>query len=165
MKIVVQTQFRENYGAHDWDGVGECPQYWKYKGGSTYFVVCSLEEAQDRAFWERMEVALTHSNDYSEEYIVSSVLVDDIDFVASEHHAEWENPYYVHEITEGNFHFNRTIRNDDEYGYMRNDIASKYESYFIRNGGEMENYNCSYTLRDGTEMSYSELQQHLTEAA
>jgi len=26
----------ENYGAHDWDGTGECPQYWKMKGGSEY---------------------------------------------------------------------------------------------------------------------------------
>ena len=26
------------YGAHDWDGVGECPQYWKAKGGSDYVV-------------------------------------------------------------------------------------------------------------------------------
>jgi len=26
----------ENYGAHDWDGTGECPQYWKFKGGSEY---------------------------------------------------------------------------------------------------------------------------------
>jgi hypothetical protein len=28
----------ENYGAHDWDGEGECPQYWKFKGGSDYVV-------------------------------------------------------------------------------------------------------------------------------
>jgi hypothetical protein len=27
----------ENYGAHDWDGEGECPQYWKFKGGEDYF--------------------------------------------------------------------------------------------------------------------------------
>ena len=36
MKLVIQTQFKENYGAHDWDGKGECPQYWKFKGGETY---------------------------------------------------------------------------------------------------------------------------------
>ena len=36
--LVIQTQYKENYGAHDWDGKGECPQYWKFKGGSTYFV-------------------------------------------------------------------------------------------------------------------------------
>ena len=36
--LIITTQHRENYGAHDWNGEGECPQYWKYKGGSTYFV-------------------------------------------------------------------------------------------------------------------------------
>ena len=25
-------QYAENYGAHDWDGEGQCPQYWKMKG-------------------------------------------------------------------------------------------------------------------------------------
>jgi hypothetical protein len=36
MMFVIRTQFMENYGAHDWDGKGECPQYWKFKGGSEY---------------------------------------------------------------------------------------------------------------------------------
>jgi len=38
MMLVIDTQYMENYGAHDWDGVGECPQYWKAKGGSEYKV-------------------------------------------------------------------------------------------------------------------------------
>ena len=38
MKLLITTQVYENYGAHDWDGVGECPQYWKPKGGSDYVV-------------------------------------------------------------------------------------------------------------------------------
>ena len=45
MKVVIYTQFRENYGAHDWDGKGECPQYWKNKGGSCYVVEASLNQA------------------------------------------------------------------------------------------------------------------------
>ena len=39
MILVIRTQFMENYGAHDWDGKGECPQYWKMKGGSEYKVI------------------------------------------------------------------------------------------------------------------------------
>ena len=35
----VETQVRENYGAHTWEGKGECPQYWKNKGGSTYMLI------------------------------------------------------------------------------------------------------------------------------
>ena len=37
MKLHIQTQYMENYGAHDWDGQGECPQRWKFKGGEDYF--------------------------------------------------------------------------------------------------------------------------------
>jgi hypothetical protein len=37
-KLLITTQTYENYGAHDWDGVGECPSYWKAKGGSDYVV-------------------------------------------------------------------------------------------------------------------------------
>jgi hypothetical protein len=33
---MITTQIQENYGAHDWDGAGECPQYWKFKGGNDY---------------------------------------------------------------------------------------------------------------------------------
>ena len=38
MKLVISTQCRENYGAHDWDGQGSVPQYWKNKSGSEYIV-------------------------------------------------------------------------------------------------------------------------------
>ena len=38
MKLVIQTQNQENYGAHDWDGTGACPQYWKFKGGSEFMI-------------------------------------------------------------------------------------------------------------------------------
>ena len=38
MKLLIQTQVYENYGAHDWDGTGQCPQYWKAKGGNDYVV-------------------------------------------------------------------------------------------------------------------------------
>lgn len=37
-KLLITTQVYENYGAHDWDGTGECPQYWKAKGGMDYVV-------------------------------------------------------------------------------------------------------------------------------
>lgn len=38
MKLILHTQVHENYSAHDWDGTGECPQYWKAKGGEDYEV-------------------------------------------------------------------------------------------------------------------------------
>lgn len=35
-RLVITTQVYENYGSHAWDGKGECPQYWKAKGGNEY---------------------------------------------------------------------------------------------------------------------------------
>ena len=37
--LVALTQSRENYGAHDWDGEGSCPDYWKNKGGNEFVVI------------------------------------------------------------------------------------------------------------------------------
>ena len=39
MILVARTQIMENYGAHHWDRQGECPQYWKAKGGSEYKII------------------------------------------------------------------------------------------------------------------------------
>lgn len=95
MKLVIQTQFRENYGAHDWNGEGECPQYWKCKGGDTYVLNVSLDEAQDESFYEAVYKCIEHRSDYSEEYILGESLVDDIDFVESDHIEEWETAIYA----------------------------------------------------------------------
>lgn len=42
LHLVCNYQVHENYGAHDWDGEGDCPQYWKPKGGTE--VVASMGE-------------------------------------------------------------------------------------------------------------------------
>ncbi|MGY8868149.1 MAG: hypothetical protein ACKVJK_21285, partial [Methylophagaceae bacterium] len=60
MKLVINTQYKENYSWPDWDGNGECPQYWKFKGGSTYVVpgidVMSSLEDQERIANELQEL-------------------------------------------------------------------------------------------------------------
>ena len=60
MRLVIHTQYRENYGAHDWDGKGECPQYWKLKGGSTYVVGCDLQQEQDPDFYDSVAKSIAH---------------------------------------------------------------------------------------------------------
>ena len=47
MKLIIDTQHRENYGCPrlGWIQAGECLEYWKNKGGSTY-VVENLSSAQ-----------------------------------------------------------------------------------------------------------------------
>ena len=100
MKLVIQTQFRENYGAHAWDGKGECPQYWKFKGGDTYIVDVSLAEAQDKSFYASVAKCIEHKSDYSEEYILGESLIDDIDFKESDHVEHWESPIYCIKLSD-----------------------------------------------------------------
>lgn len=38
VRLIAMRSLRENYGAHGWDGKGECPQYWKCKGGDEVLV-------------------------------------------------------------------------------------------------------------------------------
>lgn len=110
MKLVIHTQFRENYGAHDWSGVGECPQYWKNKGGDTYFVEVSLAEAQDPKFYDTVAQCIQHRSDYSEEYIISDTLVDDVDFVESDHVEEWDSAIYARLSVDGHLNCEKAVK-------------------------------------------------------
>lgn len=78
-KILIQTQYCENYAAHDWDGTGECPQYWKMKGGEEYFIpipadfplanVAELvKKVEDKVQWE---------NNYSQSTLLGWEVVPD----------------------------------------------------------------------------------------
>ena len=89
--VVIATQFRENYGAHDWNGEGYCPQYWKSKGGDTYFISASAADIADSQWWVDVERSIEHSSAYSEEYIISESVVDLIDFREEEHIEFWES--------------------------------------------------------------------------
>ena len=93
--VVIATQFRENYGAHDWDGEGYCPQHWKCKGGDTYFINASAADIADTQWWVDVERCINHSSEYSEEYIISESVVDLADFREEEHVEFWESAIYA----------------------------------------------------------------------
>lgn len=82
MKIMLHTQCHENYGAHDWDGKGQCPQYWKAKGGSDIEldVELSWNEAADTALVkslvEKASAKINKKNHYFEEYVIDWELID-----------------------------------------------------------------------------------------
>ena len=65
--FIIQTQVRENYGAHDWDGKGECPQSWKNKGGEEYIYFNCLSEKVALAHFEENHAC---NDDYFHEYVV-----------------------------------------------------------------------------------------------
>lgn len=75
MMLVITTQFYENYGAHDWDGEGECPQYWKSKGGSEYKVLNVPLNVDYDAIVEAADV--TKNNEYVREDILGWELQSD----------------------------------------------------------------------------------------
>ena len=72
--VVAFYQVHENYGAHAWDGEGECPQYWKAKGGSERVVAeLTLSEVTDMSpkdyellVRDNSEYGLGDYNDYYE---------------------------------------------------------------------------------------------------
>jgi hypothetical protein len=90
MKLLITTQVRENYGAHDWDGVGECPQYWKSKGGNEY-VLRDFKGSDGQAEYAVNELRdqFESNNDYFHEYALSWEIVAD-DFLTEFEHDQME---------------------------------------------------------------------------
>ena len=72
MMLVIDTQYMENYGAHDWDGKGECPQYWKMKGGSSYKIVGIPAGTELQTVLELVTPEIERDNDYCREYIIGT---------------------------------------------------------------------------------------------
>lgn len=89
-KLLITTQVLENYGAHDWDGEGECPSYWKAKGGNDYVVKnIDINRAADIANWAAGQVE--QDNEYFREYILSwEVVADDFLTEFEQSQLKWE---------------------------------------------------------------------------
>ena len=77
MMLVIQTQYMENYGAHDWDGTGECPQYWKSKGGSSFKVKNIPLNIDFQAVVDMLKPELDYSNDYSQSEMLGWFIEND----------------------------------------------------------------------------------------
>ena len=71
MKILITTQYRENYGT-------ESDPYWKFKGGSDYFIpgVDPLKTAPGLLV-EQVRDQIEHAGAMTEEYILDWELVAD----------------------------------------------------------------------------------------
>jgi hypothetical protein len=75
MKLHIITQYMENYGAHDWDGQGECPQYWKMKGGEDYFILNVDTDAEADAAIAQVRGDIEWNDIGSRQYIIGYGLV------------------------------------------------------------------------------------------
>ena len=128
MKLVIQTQYKENYGAHDWDGKGECPQYWKFKGGDTYV----MPGVDSKDLLPALEALITYSDDHSEEYILSAEIMEDDAQVCE----EWETPWNIYSEVLG-FFASRYVKAED---YWQPGYKGKAESYKMLAGGKRTEY-------------------------
>ena len=80
MKLLITTQIQENYGAHDWDGVGACPQRWKFKGGQDYKFDLGSTVRNQSALEELVEYfrpQIEEDNDYYRNHIIGWEVVSD----------------------------------------------------------------------------------------
>ena len=155
MKIVINTQIRENYGSAD-------KPYWKFKGGETYIVPnLSVEQAlkiKDKGI-PTLTALIESSNPMFEEYVQNWAFLDD-DVVVVE---PWETPYNLY-WEQGRWVARRTV-NNDEYSYMRAEVASKTEFYVMLMGGDRENFEVVYTMRNGDVVDSKDVIEYLKKAA
>jgi hypothetical protein len=68
--LIIETQYRENYGAHSWDGQGDCPQYWKAKGGDETIVTNVPEGTDILKIVDQLRSDVEWRNEYSEQFII-----------------------------------------------------------------------------------------------
>tara|TARA_R110000764_G_scaffold91852_1_gene175052 strand:- start:8591 stop:9088 length:498 start_codon:yes stop_codon:yes gene_type:complete len=131
MKLVIQTQIRENYAAHNEDYVhGTSEARWKYKGGNSY-VVENINPPTARNIEmdgiPTLKALIEDYNESFEEYILDWSLEDD-DAATGE---AWETPIMLE--------FDKMLKGwratkvtlNGEYGYMRSEIAEKHESWMM----------------------------------
>ena len=77
-RLAITTQIHENYGAHDWDGNGVCPQYWKAKGGNEYQYplgdcssYCELGADGLKKLVDQLKGQIEKHDDYGNEYVIN----------------------------------------------------------------------------------------------
>ena len=153
MKLVIQTQYKENYGAHDWNGEGECPQYWKFKGGDTYV----MPGVNNKDLVPALAALIEYHNEGSEEYILSTEIMEDDAQVCE----EWETPWVLVETDIG-FYAEQFRARDYTWSEAHPDVIGMRSSKVMK-AGEADDYEpVLYVYEDGETKTYD---QFIGEAA
>lgn len=153
-KLVIQTQYKENYAAHNEDYVhGVSAPHWKFKGGSTY-VLLNCDSDVDLADVEAMvSPYITDLNEYVEEYILDTSVVDYKAKVCE----DWESVTQFRLMKDGSIYFmkvtdNREISNEEQkFGYMRSEILEKIETWTgcLDSNTGRKDYKVEFLMEDG----------------
>ena len=147
MKVVINTQYKENYGS-------EAEPYWKFKGGTTYIIAASDREDANKIVEQGMltlTALIENSNSMYEEYIVGTSIQAD----SAPIYEDWETPTQLM-WADGRWSAYRVTENG-EYGYMRSEIARKIETWDMMMNSQRDNYVCTYVMRDGRIVKASDL--------
>ena len=182
VSVLITTQYRENYAAHNEDyehGVDE--PYWKFKGGSQYIIEnVNLYDTEGPTFDEiikMVEPITTYSNEGSEEYVIDTELFDDTKSLKL-NLTEWESPTYI-EITDFGleddyslgFTTSKFVNNEGEYGgHMNHNIKWLQKVWYHDKTGKVTKYMPTYAMVDGSlhdsdESVYKWLEKNGKEAA
>ena len=159
-KLVIQTQYCENYAFHNEDYVhGVSEPYWKFKGGSTYVMENLSSQtinalASGNFLWDKIQSDIEYANEASKEYILDWSIEEDDASVCE----AWENPIII-DMVGDRLQCTQVIPNG-EYGYMRKEIASSTRTWTQVNGSH-ENFNTVYTMEDGAVLSHKKLSEFL----
>ena len=150
MKLVIQTQYTENYGSTD-------KPYWKFKGGDTY-IVPNLSLAQSERILRdgipTLKALIEYKNDMSEEYITDYRIVEDDTVVCD----EWESPVIL--SWENNTWVARTVMMGDE-AMLRKPVISKTTKWTMNMNGEKADLAVSYEVEGGQVFDYKEISSYL----
>lgn len=115
-RLIVTTQYSENYGVHGWRGKGPCPQDWRPKSHSEYVAVVDDKELaswgddQVAGLLDRLAAKASYCNDYIKETPVDRGIVpagcktaaeqDFEKFLAKGHVSESERAMYSPTVIE-----------------------------------------------------------------
>jgi len=146
-KLVIQTQYRENYAYPNWDGKGECPQAWKFKGGSTYVVNSFKDFNNVTKVMDQLNELIASSSEGFQEYILYWEIVPQSKKVCEDWETVtqlWLNPVGKWEALK--------ITDNREDGWMRREILEKTESWTMAPENERLQYKAEYLMEDGDEV-------------
>jgi len=153
LNLLIDTQYKENYAAHNEDYVhGVSESYWKFKGGSSYLITDI--DFINTEYLEALvaETAFIHSyeNEAAMEYVLDWKLIDED--TLSDHIEAWETPYILEKNEEGLWTSKKVTENGD-YGYMRSEILSKVAVWtYGLTSNEVIDYHVEYIMVDGTKV-------------
>ena len=149
MKLVIQTQYTENYGSAD-------KPFWKFKGGETY-IVQNLNPAQAERILSHgiptLKALIEYKNSMSEESVIYYRIVEDDTVVCD----EWETPNIL--SWENNTWVCRQVQAND--GSFRKPVVSKVTKYTMNMNGDKSDLETSYVVENGSVISYKDINNYI----